>query len=202
MKKNLYLFALVLSILAIGSQAQTVQDGLTAYKQKDYETALRILTPLAEGGDAEAQLGVGNMHLFGRGVPQNVTQAIQWFQKSAHRGNVNAQNTLGVMYAFGRGVAQDFGEAVKWYRLAAMQRDALALHNLGMMYAQGRGVSLDYTRAYALQQLSIQQGDTQITELSKKVRDAIAERMTPAQIQEAEALTRSCAGTGLKDCTE
>ena len=80
------------------------------------------------------------MYEKGRGVTQDFTQALSWYQKAADQGSALAQNNLGVMYAEGRGVIQDYSQALKWYRKAAEQNIAQAQYNLGNMYAFGRGV--------------------------------------------------------------
>jgi hypothetical protein len=50
-----------------GSAGATV----AAFGKDDYATALRLLRPLAEQGDADAQYNLGLMFADGRGVPQD-----------------------------------------------------------------------------------------------------------------------------------
>ena len=47
--------------------------------------ALEIFKPLAEQGDAAAQFNLGNMYLYGEGVPQDNVQALKWLNLSASR---------------------------------------------------------------------------------------------------------------------
>ena len=61
----------------------------------------------AEQGLAEAQIVLGVMYLYGRGVAQDDKQAAAWFRKAAEQGDALAQGVLGAMYVNGRGVAQD-----------------------------------------------------------------------------------------------
>ena len=42
-----------------------------AYERKDYETAYKLILPLAEQGYAEAQYNLGIMYSKGQGVQQN-----------------------------------------------------------------------------------------------------------------------------------
>ena len=105
-----------------------------AYNSGDYETALRLLWPLAEQGDALAQYYLGVTHRDGLSVPQDYAHAVKWYRRAAEPGYAAAQFNLGVMYQEGRGVPQDYAESVKWYRLAAKQGHALAQTNLGVMY--------------------------------------------------------------------
>jgi uncharacterized protein len=50
----------------------------------------------------------------GRGAPQNYTEGLKWYRKSADQGDANAQESLGVMYAKGNGVPQDYVHAYMW----------------------------------------------------------------------------------------
>jgi TPR repeat protein len=90
------------------------------------------------------------------------------------------------MYTKGQGVPQDYKEAVKWLRLAADQGESGAQFSLGLRYALGRGVPQDYVQAHMWYNLAAVGGDA----TSVKNRDLIAQKMTPAQIAEAQRLAR------------
>ena len=94
------------------------QAGVDAYNRGDYETALKEFRPLADQGDAEAQLNLGDLYHFGF---LDNKEAAKWYRLAAEQGNAEAQSNLGLMYENGQGVPQDYQEAVKWYRLAAEQ---------------------------------------------------------------------------------
>ncbi|MBC8286952.1 MAG: sel1 repeat family protein [Nitrospinae bacterium] len=97
------------------------QDGWNAYENKDYETARKLWTPLAEQGDSKAQFFLGFMHDMGFGVPEDDQEAIKWYQLAAEQGNSRAQLFTGFAYDYGRGVPEDDQEALKWYQLAEKQ---------------------------------------------------------------------------------
>jgi len=162
------------------------EDATAAYSRGDYATALRLLRPLANQGNAAAQNDLGYLFATGHGVLQNYVEAVKWFRLSASQGDVGAQYNLGVMYDNGRGVPQNYAEALNWYRLAADQDHALAQRNLGSMYYKGEGVPQDYVRAHMWLNLSATQGDQD----AAKSRDIVAKLMTPAQIAEAQKLAR------------
>lgn len=107
------------------------------------------------------------------------------FQK-AQAGDPEAQFSLGLMYQLGLGVPQDDKEAVKWHTRAAEQGDANAQYNLGVMYVRGDGVPEDYIVAYKWLNLAAAQGD----QMAKDSRDALRKLMTPAQVAEAQGLSR------------
>jgi TPR repeat protein len=62
----------------------------------------------------------------------------------------------------------------------------MAQYNIGSMYASGRGVPQDYVAAHMWFSLSAAQDDDD----AAKNRDIIAQRMTLAQIAEAQRLAR------------
>jgi uncharacterized protein len=115
--------ALILAINFAGLvSARPFEDAAAAtaaYGKGDYATAERLLRPLAEQGDADAQNILGLMYYSGQGVPQDYAAAATWFLKAAEQGDTDAQYDLGVMYAKGEGVRQDYAAAVSWYRKAA-----------------------------------------------------------------------------------
>ena len=112
--------------------------------------------------------------------------ALREFRVSAAQGVADAQHNLGVMYERGYGVPQNYAEAVKWYRKAADQGTAEAQFNLAYMYSNGKGVPRDYVQAHMWLSLAKAQGRTAAT----MARVMVAERMTPAQIAEAQRLAR------------
>jgi TPR repeat protein len=65
-------------------------DAFAAYKKGDYATALRLLRPFAEQGDAVAQAVLGGMYLMGENVPQDYVIAHMWFNLAAAGGEKEA----------------------------------------------------------------------------------------------------------------
>src|SRR5262252_9797883 len=105
-----------------------------AYQEKDYATAFKELTPLAEKGDADAQFILAKMYWMGQGVLKDPDQAIKWFKASASQGNADAQFFLGSYYLLPQ---RDVPEGVKWMRLSAEQGMQDAQYLLGKAYLQG-----------------------------------------------------------------
>ena len=122
---------------------------------------------------------------------QDYATALRLYRSLADQGDARAQSNLGIMYKLGQGVPKDDAQAVKWYRLAADQGDAKAQSNLGAMYALGQGVPKDYVLAYMWRNLaSAGASDADIREKAAKARDALATMMTPAQVAEAQRMSR------------
>ena len=104
-------------------------EGLVAADKGDYQTAFKEWKPLAEQGGAAAQYNLGIMYDKGRGIAQNDTQAVAWYQKAAEQGYADAQYNLGNMYGKGQGVPQNFKIAYILFNLAASNSDADATQN-------------------------------------------------------------------------
>jgi len=113
------MLAVILLVIGAGC-ADHLQEGIAAYKAKNYAVALKELQPLADKGEAEAQLYMGVMYDNGEGVQVDYRQAVLWYRKAADQGNANAQYNLGMMYANGLYVPQDWVQALEWFNLAAL----------------------------------------------------------------------------------
>ena len=132
--------------------------GEKAYKQGDYNTALREWKLLAMKRYAPAQLALGNLYAKGQGVSQNYKTAAQWFTKAAKRGHAPAQTKLGDMYFEGQGVPADDKQAFKWYKNASGHGYAPAQSKQGTMYEQGRGVPQNNKMAVRWYKLAAKKG--------------------------------------------
>ncbi len=110
------LLALVVVLVAAPAWAD-FEAGAEAHDRGDYVTALKEWRPLAEQGDAKAQVNLGWMYLNGHGIPQDDKEAMLWYRLAAAQGDAEAQFNLGAMYAEGLGVSQDDEQAVQWFRL-------------------------------------------------------------------------------------
>ena len=166
--------------------AGQLEDGLNASRNGDYETALGLLTPLAEQGNVAAQSWLGYMYYSGQGVKQDYIEAIKLFRKAAKQGDSFAQFNLGFVYENGQGVPQDYAEAAELYRKAAEQGDRFSQSNLGAMYADGRGVPEDFVQLYMWINLAAAGGDARYV----KVREDLSKILTDDQIAEAQRLAR------------
>jgi hypothetical protein len=182
-----FTLTLVLSIICLAVPAWAdFQAGMDANTRGDYTTALREWRPLAEQGDALAQYNLGVLYRKGRGVPQDDVQARQWYAKAAAQGQAKAQYNLGTLYYNGKGVPKDYKQALRWFRLAADQGEAVAQTKIAIMYEDAQGVPHDLVQAYTWYSLAITSGDKPATLL----RNLLTDKMTPAQIAEAQKLAR------------
>jgi TPR repeat protein len=68
---------LALALFGVAAAGQ-LEDGQAAYQRGDYEAAIRLLRPVADQGNAEAQFGLGAMYVHGLGAPKDYAQAVAW----------------------------------------------------------------------------------------------------------------------------
>ena len=63
--------------------ADEVKEGLLSYQAGEYDTAYRLLSPLAIEGNPAVQAILGIMFEQGQGVPKSYKEAVKWYQLSA-----------------------------------------------------------------------------------------------------------------------
>ena len=179
---------------AIGATSPTSASDVVhaAYQKGDYEAVLRLGHPLAAEGDARAQSILGLLHYRGRGVPQDLDEAVRWFRQAGDQGDATAQFYLGVMHSEGRGVPQNYAEAARWYRLAAERDDAAAQYNLALSIAKGEVGAADNVSAYFWFNLAASRFPNTDPRRSAAAtnRDLMASKMTPDQLAAAQRWAR------------
>ena len=135
-------------------------------------------------GRSAAQLRKG-LAAFNR---QDYTAAGLWLRVPAEHGDAGAQAVLCYLHAYGRGVPQSFRAAAHWCRRAAEQGNAQGQYLLGLLYNNGHGVPEDFVQAYKWLNLAAARASGLKREFSYRIRDAVATKMSPAQIAKAQAL--------------
>lgn len=173
-------------LAALPATAEDFRKGLAAPKGSDYASIVEELRPLAEKGNARAQLALGLLYQQGRGVNRDVAAAVKWYLKAAEQGLAEAQFSLGNIYYKGKGVPRDAAKALKWFRKAADQGYPKAQYDLGIKYEYGLSVPIDYVFAYKWYNVAHASGYSS----AGKILNKLAERMTPAQIAEGQKLAR------------
>jgi TPR repeat protein len=137
--------ALTLFGVAVAGQ---FEDGQAAYQHQDYANAMRLLRPLAEQGNADAQFEVGQMYGENvNGVQRDYAEALKFYNLAARQGHAHAMRQLSWMYSNGYGVKEDVREGWKWLQLSAEKGDTDAQLYVGRAYSLGGFVPQDYAEA-------------------------------------------------------
>jgi len=77
------------------------------------------------------------MYHHGKGVQQNYSEAVKWFQLAAEQGLAKAQYNLGAMYGNGKGVRQDKKLAKDWFWKSCDHRNQDGCDNYRVLNEQG-----------------------------------------------------------------
>jgi uncharacterized protein len=119
-------------------------------------------------------------------APLTGTINLDAFTISAQQGDPIAQFVMGYLSTLSvSGLAPDYKAAVSWFRKSAEKGVAPAMSNLGILYLRGNGVPQDFVRGYMWLNLAASSGLPDVVE----IRDRVALRMTPGQINDAQQLS-------------
>ena len=160
-----------------------------------------------------AQTDLGTLLLYGPDELVDRAEAKVWLTKAADAGNSKAQTELAKLsetetilaraerghaasqvkvadsYRFGNEVPKNIGLAIRMYERAASAKDDYAAYALGNIYAGGEIGAIDLRRAYMWYSIAERLASEDKEEL-RRLKQEIAEDMTPAQIPEAGSLAR------------
>lgn len=134
----------LLSSMVCAHAADPFQEAVAAVQRKDYASAVHLLAPLAQSGDARAQTQLGTLYYHGHGVPEDDARALLWYDRAARQGHAQAQYLLANLYAFGHATPPEGHDAMRlaaqWYFEAARQNHVDAQYSLGLLFLAGSGV--------------------------------------------------------------
>jgi len=112
------------------------------------EDLLQYYQFLADKGDVQAQVGLGQLYYQGgRGVDIDYEKAFKYFNLAAEAGNGNGLAYLGKMYLESFHVDKDIDKAYKYFKKSADDGNPIGQAGLGMLYLKGDGVKQDYDKA-------------------------------------------------------
>jgi len=180
--------------------AAPYDDGMNAYREKNYVKAFPLLLGEAEAGNSKAQYAVGRMYEAGFGTQQDYANAAKWYRSAAEQGDPLAQHALSAMYAVGWGVSADQKEAVAWLRRSAKQGYYFSQNDLASRYANGRGVPKDDVKSYMWFDLAASSAPTTVADVMIKVREGLATKMTQDQVARAKEMATKCRLSNFAEC--
>ena len=99
----------------------------------------------AKQNHTEAEYYVGLYYQNAKGVPQNIEQAIQWYERAAMKENKNALYHLAMILI--KQERKDFVTVARLLEKAAKLDHPNAQYNLAVMYQKGDGVEQDMQKA-------------------------------------------------------
>jgi TPR repeat protein len=114
--------------------------------------------------------------------------AVKMLTPLALRGNARAQAFLGFMYENGYGAPQAYTAAADLYVQAAVSGNPFGQSMLGLMYDKGHGVPQDFVLAYKWLNLAAARASRHDRDYFLRLRNAVASKMSPAQIAQGQYL--------------
>jgi hypothetical protein len=114
--------------------------------------------------------------------------AVKLLTPPALRGNARAQAFLGFMYENGYGAPQAYVAAADFYVQAATSGNPFGQAMLGLMYDKGHGVPQDFVLAYKWLNLAASRAPRRDRDYFLRLRNAVASKMSPAQIAQGQYL--------------
>jgi TPR repeat protein len=186
------------------------------FSRRDDSTAAHLFIDVARSKEADKQLVRSVQYSIGRILYQECTgylisldcghnesspfkndqAAAYWFGLAAAQGHREAQFELATMYENGRGIPQDYSEAARLYESAALAGHEEADIMLGQLYDRMGRLPLAY--------MWFNMGVSENRHLADEKRDQLAKRMTPAELEEGQRLTReyrASHSTKTRDCS-
>jgi TPR repeat protein len=156
MKNFFSLIILVLSSISLS--AQSYEDAIAAFNNKDYKTAFAIAEKLTDC--PKAKIVLGNIYIDGLGMAHaDFSKALACYTEAAEANDAEAQYIIGSLYYSGRGVHQSYAEAAKWFEKSALNGYVKAQSDLGEMNYRGKGIPRDYTKAVKWFEMAVEQED-------------------------------------------
>ena len=150
----LSILPVILLLLTLGCSAE--KDARQAFERGEYATAYKLFRLRAEAGDLEAQNYLGVQYYLGLGVPRDLQQALQWYDKAAKQGDPGAQVNYGLMFQNGYGTNPDIGAAFMWYYAAYRQGNSTGKRYMNLL-AEDNLLSpnqIDYAKVRARQYIA------------------------------------------------
>ena len=150
----------------------------------DNNGAIKLLRPLAEAGDIDAQYLLGRLLLGEKDKSKSST----WLQRAANKGHASAQARLaGLMFG-----EKNYVKAGQWLRRAAAQGQPYGQLLLGGAYTLGLGVPQNYSEAHKWLNLAASQfpPDSKERNSAEEQRDQVETHMSPTEIAAARDAAR------------
>ena len=99
--------------------AGTLETGIDEYAKGNFASSLKLLKPLDERGQLDAEIILGSIYEKGLGVKQDIKIAIKWYEKAADKLNPLTLFQLANIYETGNDVDRDSYLALNSFDWAA-----------------------------------------------------------------------------------
>lgn len=130
----------------------------TTGRQLSVDEKMNSIRKVAESGDADAQVTLGDLYQAGAGGTKNYEESVKWYRMAADQRNVRALCRLAACYTSGKGVEKDLVKAVSLFKDASKlgSNDAVALNDYAWFLATCENLDFrNYPEAVRLAEQSV-----------------------------------------------
>ncbi len=149
---------------------------------------------MAQRGDKASQFKLGLMYETGSGVDRDLSQAVEWYEKSAHQSYKAAQNRLTYLEIHANGFQDKHTDWLKNLKTDARFNEGEALFLLGQMYSEGTGVNKSLTSSLKLLRkavaANIPGADAEVLRVEKELKQLQSTYMTEQDKQNIKPVTK------------
>ncbi len=125
-----------------------IQKAHDAYNAKDFTTAYKIYTELANQGDADAQTSLAFMHQNAQGCEVDEQKTLELYIKASEQNQPYAFFNLAILYANGLGgVEYNQLRAHELFMEAATREVPPAMYEVALMLERGLGCTQNYSES-------------------------------------------------------
>ena len=149
MKQIKYCLLLILSLLLQSVSGQTLERAKGLIRQEQYLEAAKLLRPLADNGDAEAQYWAACLFFDGKGVQKSDDQGIKYSTMSADKGFLPSIHLL-VNYYEERDPLKYFKTLQKYVVMYPHLSDDIFGCKLGYAIVSGFGTEKDEEKGWSI----------------------------------------------------
>ncbi|CAB4412875.1 unnamed protein product [Rhizophagus irregularis] len=157
----------------------TLEEGINAHKNRDYEKAWKCFEYHALNGSAYAKYWMGYYLWGGRSVEKNQEEAARLFKEAADKGIHDAQLRYAFTLQKSLGEKKERDEFIKYLTLAADGGNSTAQFNLGDAYIKGKlNIPKDEKKGLYYLRLSVLQDHPNAVKLLEKMKIDFTEEQT------------------------
>ena len=171
---------MIISFLKIEPESQRLspmEQALSFYQNGDYKQAEIYFAQADNANIPEASFALGALYFSGKGVPVNISKALNYYEKAAENNYAPAQTTLALLYMQGDVVPRDAEKAIGWAEKAAESNDMDAQIMLARWFENGEYIERDMEKAVYFYKKAALNGDinakTALSIIYKTGRDSV-----------------------------
>ncbi|KAH0792540.1 chitin synthase regulatory factor chr2 [Histomonas meleagridis] len=116
-------------------------------KDNKYVEAFKYYNIAIKSNHNESLYSLGLLYEYGKGIKQDINEAITLFNESIKYGNINALVHLGKIYEEGKFIEKNEEKALKLYQLAAEKNQPQAIYEIGRIIYEGKLLPKDIKKA-------------------------------------------------------